>query len=250
LPQPADVVERALVLGATGELGEAVCRSLSAAGTRVVAAGRRADRLQSLEAAGLVAEHFMADLAQPQAILDALESQHFDLLVLCTGATEFGPFCERPWDSIEREMSADPVGAAHVLHAAARAMVRRGSGRIIVIGSTAQYRPAPRLAVYAAGKAFLTSMAQSLALELRGTGVSITCCIAGPFGSTFANGARIPRKAGAGTAKRVAAAALAGSANGRAVVYAGLGARMRAMAYSGTPNWLLSRMIPPGKRPS
>ena len=53
-------------------------------------------------------------------------------------------------------------------------MVQRGGGRVLNVASVAAFQPVPSLASYAATKAFVLSLTESLAEELRGSGVSVT----------------------------------------------------------------------------
>jgi len=58
-------------------------------------------------------------------------------------------------------------------------MVPRGRGYLLNVSSVASFQPAPRLAVYAATKAYVTSLTESLHGEVRGTGVKVTALCPG-----------------------------------------------------------------------
>ena len=59
-------------------------------------------------------------------------------------------------------------------------MVRRGSGRILNVGSTAAFVPGPLMAMYYASKAFVVSFSEALSKEFEGTGVTVTVLCPGP----------------------------------------------------------------------
>ena len=59
-------------------------------------------------------------------------------------------------------------------------MVARGFGRILNIGSTASFAPAPFDSLYAASKAFVLSFSEAIAEELKGTGVTVTVLCPAP----------------------------------------------------------------------
>ena len=55
-------------------------------------------------------------------------------------------------------------------------MVARRRGAIMLVASIAAFQPGPRMAVYFASKAYVLSLGEALAYELRNTGVTVTCC--------------------------------------------------------------------------
>jgi len=64
-------------------------------------------------------------------------------------------------------------------------MLRRGSGRIMNVASTAAFQPGPLMAVYYATKAYVVSFSEALANELEGTGVTVTVLCPGPTATGF-----------------------------------------------------------------
>ena len=70
-------------------------------------------------------------------------------------------------------------------------MVRRGSGRILNVASTAAFVPGPLMAMYYASKSFVLSFSHAIANELKGTGISVTVLCPGPTQTGFAGAAGI-----------------------------------------------------------
>jgi uncharacterized protein len=64
-------------------------------------------------------------------------------------------------------------------------MVARRRGRIMLVASTAGFLPGPGMAVYFATKAYVLSLGEALAQELRGTGVSVTTLCPGATATNF-----------------------------------------------------------------
>ena len=114
-------------------------------------------------------------------------------------------------------------------------MVERGRGAILNVAWTAAFQPLPGQAGYGAGKAFVLSYTQSLAGELRGSGVSATALCPGPVDTGFGERAgfskedaekALPRMMWVGAAD-VASAAVDGIDKGRLVVIPGVANRVR-----------------------
>lgn len=161
----------ALVTGATGGIGSAICAALAKEGRIVLASGRNGAALQALEAAhpGRVLG-LAADLAEPggwQTLLHRAQ-QHgsIDELVLSAGIVRYA--------SVEAASEADLRGQHElnflvpflITQHVGRAMRARGQGAIVHIASTLGLRPAAETAAYAASKAALLSATRSFALEL------------------------------------------------------------------------------------
>jgi uncharacterized protein len=174
----------ALVTGATSGIGEAFARALPI-GTRVLLTGRDGAALERL-AADLVApgrrvETVSADLAK-DAGLDAVsakaEAFGVDLLIANAGVGPFGDFLQASEESLRATVSVNvmaPVVLARRLLPGmlgrARAEGRRAG--LVVVSSNAAFLPVPRLAAYAASKAFDLSLAEALAAELAAEPVDV-----------------------------------------------------------------------------
>jgi short-subunit dehydrogenase len=126
-------------------------------------------------------------------------------------------------------------------------MVERGRGALLNVASTAAFQPLPGQAGYAAGKAFVLSYTQSLAGELRGTGVSATALCPGPVDTGFGEAAGFTKEEADNalpsfmwvSVTDVAKAAVDGLAAGRKVVIPGAANRVAAAFAQVTPRSLL-----------
>src|SRR5712691_4357742 len=115
-------------------------------------------------------------------------------------------------------------------------MVTRRRGRVLLVASTASFQPGPRMAVYFASKAYVLSLGEALAYELRGTGVSVTTLCPGATATRFFTvagadnsvmGRRLRRMM---RAEDVARLGYQGLAAGRRVVITGAINRLLALA--------------------
>ena len=76
---------------------------------------------------------------------------------------------------------------AELTHYYLPGMIERGRGRILNVASVAAFQPVPGLAVYAASKAFVLSLTESLSEELHGTGVTVSALCPGPTRTEMAD---------------------------------------------------------------
>ncbi len=90
-----------------------------------------------------------------------------------------GRFAELDADRLADEVELNVAALTRLSHAALAAMVPRGRGWLLNVSSVASFQPAPQLAVYAATKAYVTSLTESLHEEVRGSGVHVTALCPG-----------------------------------------------------------------------
>jgi short-subunit dehydrogenase len=233
LPAPAKG-SIALITGASAGLGAEFARQLGARGHRVALVARRAERLHALckELGGSErALAIAADLTLPEdrdrvvAELDGM-GMAVEILVNNAGSGSYRDFIETPR---ERELQTIRLDVEAVVDFMARflpGMVERARGAVINMSSTSGFLPGPHQAGYAAAKAHVLILSESVNEELRGTGVSVTAVCPGPVPTEFqdANSATFARKLPklAWVAPdRVVSEALAAAAAGRRSVVPG-----------------------------
>jgi len=171
----------AFITGATSGFGAAAARRFVADGWRVVATGRRADRLQALvEALGADKVHAaafdMRDEAAMRAAIDALPSgfRDIDLLVNNAGLAQGTLPAQRALLSDWQTMIDTNIRAlVAVTHALLPTLIER-RGAIINVSSTAANYPYTGGNVYGGSKAFVSQFSLGLRADLHGTGVRVT----------------------------------------------------------------------------
>ncbi len=242
----------ALVTGASSGIGEAVVRSLAAAGTPTVVVARRAERLEALarELPGI--EVLPADLLTGAGVAAVAErladpARPVDLLVNNAGFGGSGSFHvdteQRAVDMVRCNVEA----LVRLTHAALGAMVPRGRGWILQVSSVASFQAAPSAAVYGATKAFVTSFTEAVHSELRGTGVKVTALCPGLTRTEFFDAAgSTPTTVGPGlvwlSAEEVARAGLRDVARGRVLSVPGLPYKAMVTASDLAPRSLVRRV--------
>lgn len=180
--------EYAVVTGASSGIGAEFAAQLAAAGFSLVLVARRKDRLTAL-ADGLRAQHGTAcevvelDLAREGAVAELTRrTAHLDigLVVASAGLLTSGPFIKADMHAETALLSVNLVVPVQLARAYGAQFASRGRGALILIASTAAFAPAPYLANYAAAKAYIASFGQSLAYELRNSGVDVLTLAPGP----------------------------------------------------------------------
>lgn len=171
----------ALITGATSGFGAAAVRRFVAAGWRVIATGRRADRLQALvNALGADKVHAAAfdirDETALDAALDALPAafRDIDLLVNNAGlALGTAPAQQASLDDWRTMIETNVLALVTVTRRLLPLLVER-KGAIINIGSIAGSYPYPGGNTYGGTKAFVRQFSLGLRSDLHGTGVRVT----------------------------------------------------------------------------
>lgn len=175
----------ALVTGASSGIGHEMAIQLATSGVHVIAVARRADRLEQLARQFKNVEVMVADLtsavglASVEARIADASLTPIDLVVNNAGFGSSGLMHEIDVDRLSREINLNVGALTRLSHAAIRAMVPRGCGYLLNVSSVASFQASPRLAVYSATKAFVTSFSEALHEELRGTGVRVTALCPG-----------------------------------------------------------------------
>jgi serine 3-dehydrogenase len=181
----------AFITGATSGFGAAAARRFVADGWRVVATGRRADRLQALvDALGADNVHAaafdMRDEAAMRAAIEALPPafRDIDLLVNNAGLAQGTLPAQRALLSDWQTMIDTNIRAlVAVTHALLPTLIER-RGAIINVSSTAANYPYTGGNVYGGSKAFVSQFSLGLRADLHGTGVRVTCIEPGLVGGT------------------------------------------------------------------
>ena len=180
------------VTGATSGFGTAIARRFLASGARVIALGRRAERLAPLqeEYGGERVHPLSVDVADRAAIEAAVaalpgEFKAVDCLVNNAGlALGLGGAHQASLADWDRMIDTNCRGLAYVTHAVLPGMVARRRGLIVNIGSVAGTYPYPGGNVYGATKAFVRQFSLNLRSDLHGTGVRVACIEPGMCGGT------------------------------------------------------------------
>ena len=181
LPEPPsfDLSGRvALVTGASSGIGQGCAVALADAGAHVVCMARGADRLQdtveAMLAKGWSAESLVLDMADLEALKDALNGKLFDIVVNAAGTTHPGTADKTAPADFDRVIGLN-LRAAYFLSAwcAESLKAAKKPGSIVHISSQMGHVGGPERSLYCASKWGLEGMIKAMALEFAEAGVRI-----------------------------------------------------------------------------
>jgi 3-hydroxy acid dehydrogenase/malonic semialdehyde reductase len=170
-----------LVTGATAGFGAAFARRFVKDGHRVIATGRRTERLEGLKAElGDKLHNAALDVTDKAAIAGFVASlpadwQRIDVLVNNAGlALGLSPAWEAELDQWDTMVATNITGLIHMTRAILPQMVERDEGQILNLGSVAGEYPYPGGHVYGGTKAFVRQFSLNLRADLVGKNVRVT----------------------------------------------------------------------------
>ena len=178
----------AVVIGGTSGIGLALARGLAQAGANVVPTGRRKDLVQSaakeITARGsraLATPCDVTDVASLKALLQATckEFGKVEILVNCAGRTKRTPTLELPEKEWNEILDTNLTGTLRACQIFGQHMIQNRYGRIINIASLSSFVALYEVAAYAASKAAVASLTQSLAIEWAPYGVCVNAIAPG-----------------------------------------------------------------------
>lgn len=191
----------ALVTGASSGLGEGFARELARRGADFVLVARRQARLEALavdlaEKFGTVSTVIPLDLTTPGAVAELVadlntRDVHIRTLINSAGFATVGDFIETD-AAREAEQIALNVQALTLLTRALLPDLVAGARRspagaaLINVASTAAFQAVPRMAVYAASKAYVLSFTEALWYETRSSGLKVVAVCPGLVATEFA----------------------------------------------------------------
>lgn len=187
----------ALITGASSGIGFELARKLAERGFDLVVVADNAEKLG--EAAGQLSaiddvaqvEVVQADLSQREGVRKVYDSvralnRPVDLLAANAGVGVYGGFSDETDLEEEIELiNLNVTSQVHLVKLISRDMLQQGGGDILITSSVAGVLPGPRMAVYAASKAFLRSFGQAIRNELKEKGVNVTVLMPGPTETDF-----------------------------------------------------------------
>jgi len=171
-----------LVTGAAGALGRAVCAAFAARGDRVAALDRDAGALAAAFGDGAsrqVAVDLLDAGATAAAVGDLVAREGAPSVLCCiAGGFDMGPAVasERP-QAYQDLLAMNLSTALHAVQAVLPSMQAAGSGCILTVGALAALSGKPQMSAYCVAKSAVMRLTESLAAELKGSGLRANCLL-------------------------------------------------------------------------
>ena len=167
----------ALIVGAGSGISASLARGLAAAGLQVALAARNAGKLAAL-ATEIGGKSFAADASDPAAVsrlfaeVDAVAGEP-DVVIYNASTRVRGPLLDLDPEEVRRSLAVSAFGGFLVIQEAAKRMLPRGRGAILLTGASASVKGFAQSAPFAMGKFALRGLAQSAARELGPKGIHV-----------------------------------------------------------------------------
>ena len=174
----------ALVTGGTRGIGLATVRALAEAGATVVLTGRDESRAKEAADSAGAAAGLALDVTDAKAVSSlvrsvAKEHGRLDIVVANAGIMEDALLGMIREELVDTTLSTNVAGTLHTVQAAARAMMRKKTGSIVVLASIVGEHGSAGQTVYAASKAAVANIARSAAKELGRSGIRVNAVAPG-----------------------------------------------------------------------
>ena len=184
---------KALITGASSGIGESFARYLSSLGYDLILVARNKDKLQEIQKELKTdVKIVVADLSQESKLKELYvlcKNDNIDILINNAGFGLFGEFDSTELQT-ELEMIDVNIRAVHILTKLfLKDMVKRDSGYILNVSSSASFQAGPLMSTYYATKSYVTKLSVAIYEELRRkkSNVHISCLCPGPVKTNFNN---------------------------------------------------------------
>lgn len=193
--------QTALITGASGGIGYELAKIMAEKGHNLIISARSENKLVELKEELLKINNinvsiFPKDLSNPGSaseLFKEIKSQNLeiDILVNNAGFGDYGYFYESNLSKQMEMIHLNVNSLTELTWLALNEMVKKQSGRILNVASTAAFQPGPLMSVYFATKAFVLHFSEAIANELKNKNISVTALCPGPTKTNFDKAASV-----------------------------------------------------------
>lgn len=230
---------KTLITGASRGIGHSLAHEFARHGHDLVLSARDQKALEQLASAlrinySVNVDIISMDLSHPGGAARLTEEidnreHHIECLVNNAGFGFLGDYIHMTSQCLNELLELNICAVSELTRHYVQEFVRAKKGKILQVASVAAFQPGPRMAAYYASKAYVVSMSQALAYELRGSGVQMTILCPGATetdfhktAASFNNQSKVPHYAGVMNADKVAQLAYNGLEKNKLFVIPGL----------------------------
>lgn len=187
----------ALITGASGGIGKELAYLHAETGSDLILIARSEEKLINIkkeleEKFNIKVMLIIKDLTEKDAVKEVYTEIkeagiQVEYLMNNAGFGGHGKFHERDWNDEMRMIQLNIVALTEMTKLFVQDMIKRDSGKILNVSSTAALLPGPMQAVYFATKAYVTSFSNALSGELFDTKVTVTALMPGATETDFAS---------------------------------------------------------------
>jgi len=193
--------QTALITGASSGIGMELAKIHASNGDHLILVARSLEKLEKLKSEIESTTHvkvkvIQKDLSRAGAALEvfqevAAQNIQVDYLINNAGFGDYGWFYETSWEKEQQMINLNITALTHFCKLYLPEMVKRGSGKIMNVASTASFQAGPGMAVYYATKAYVLHFSEALHSEVREKGVTVTALCPGATESGFSTAANM-----------------------------------------------------------
>ena len=251
-------MDYALITGASRGIGKSIAETLASKGNNLLLVSRSEEALKELSHSIIQKYKVKVDyLAIDLATADAAEQIYIwyvskkyriNILVNNAGYGLWGDFDKRSIQSHNEMLQLNMLTVVQLTHALLPELKSHPKSYILNVASTAAYQAVPTLSLYAASKSFVLLFTRGIRLELKNSGVSVSCLCPGPTSTDFVERAgmsnAIKQKAEtfSMTAEQVALIGIKGMYNGKAEIIPGLLNKIIVVATAWLPKFITEKI--------
>lgn len=187
--------EYILITGASSGIGLEMAKLLAQKNYNLLLVARNEDKLVKLQNElkskfNVEVEYFLCDLAKPNTATDlhalVKEKKYFvSGLINNAGFGDYGNFVEMPLKNDKEMIAVNITALVELTKLFGSDMVKAGNGKIMNVASLLSFLPFPYYSVYSATKSFVLVFTETIASELKGTGVTVTALCPGTVETAF-----------------------------------------------------------------
>lgn len=249
---------KVLITGASKGIGEALAYEFAKASHDLILSARSKDLLEELATKleknyAIKAEILVADLSQVDGAINLIKhfekmNQKIDCLVNNAGIGVVGDFANSSFAELTDMLQINILSLSQLTHYFIKQFKEQGNGKILEVASMAGFQPGPLMAAYYASKAYVISLSEALAYELKGTKVSISILCPGTTETYFWKRSKGEETNlaqgyfGLMSAEKVAESAYQGLMNNKLFIIPGVFNKLLTIGMRLTPNIITKRI--------